>query len=506
MASIVTSRDKPDEVLVLYTGGTIGSAPRDKNDPGSPQIVVPWTELEEATPDLKRLPFGILPISMDEPLDSCNVRHIHWQWMAKEIERHYSKVNGVVILHGTDTMVYTASALSFMLRDLGKPVVITGSQRSAMVDVRNDAVQNMITAIQMANPSRYGLPVIPEVIICFGGLICRGNRGFKDDTTSFRAYDSKNYPFLGTAGNNIAIDERLILPKPVSGRVFRTVSRMSPNVATIWMSPGIQDTDIVERQLSIPSLKAAIVAAYGSGDIPTDDTFLNYFRAAHERGIVLVAVTQCPRGPVELGIYETSAKLIEVGFISAYDITLAAAQTKLMSILADDPDDKQTEIEDKFMRALAGEQSRSTFLTRFRGRDDGGAERLTLTDGASNARKRLRAGALVVEGPLSRIETAKLRLRGAQLIKTAENTSTAEIKVYMNLDPDEQPTVDDKRMAGTFDKWPSKDGVVIFDVTRVVREMGEPGRPVSFTFSLETDGFLLEWHHADLAVVVNELR
>jgi L-asparaginase len=505
--------ESPSEVLVLYTGGTIGSAPRDKSDPKSPQVVVTWQQLLEATPDLGHVPFKIRAVSMNPPLDSCNVRPVHWQWMANEIAKHYQNVCGVVILHGTDTMVATACGLSMMLRGLGKPVILTGAQRSAMVDVRNDATQNILTALQLANPHAYDLPVVPEVMLYFGGRILRGNRGFKRDTANYQAYESPNYPLLGTAGNMITIDQRLILETP-KNRQFRVATRMdAKGVAAIDIFPGVQDTDIVERQLSVPGLKAAIVKVYGSGDIPTDDAFLGYFKNAHDKGVVLAAVTQCPSGPVELGIYETSAKLIEVGFVSAYDISVTAAHTKLMSLIAEegveDGDsinarvEARDSIEEKFMVAIAGEQSRSTFLTRFGPRGGSDVNTLEYTEGNKPAAVRLRARSLNVLG-IERVVTALLRLRGARL--KGSESEKATFSVFINLESDEVVSETDARFAGRFDKYPSSDGVVMFDVTRIIREVGEPGRPVSFTIFTETPGFCLEWLHVDLAVIVNEIE
>src|SRR6185503_15058425 len=173
----------PLGVLVIYTGGTIGSKPRDP-DPDSPQIVVPWAELEHGTSELQTLKSRGLRLECEElnPLDSCNVGPREWQQIAGIIEHRYNDFEGFVILHGTDTMVYTASALSFMLRELAKPVILTGAQRSALVDVRNDASQNFITALLLACPSFSKIPVVPEVCIYFGGKLLRGNRTVKRDT------------------------------------------------------------------------------------------------------------------------------------------------------------------------------------------------------------------------------------------------------------------------------------------------------------------------------------
>ncbi|MGH9278692.1 MAG: asparaginase, partial [Acidimicrobiales bacterium] len=171
-------------VLVIYTGGTIGSKPRDP-DPASPQVVVPWPELSAATPELQRLPFAVDCFDEIPPLDSCNVGPTQWKAMADAISRHYEDYTGFVILHGTDTMVYTASALSFMLLELAKPVIITGSQRSALVSTRNDATQNLLTALEIANPTYSNLPIVPEVCIYFGGKLLRGNRARKRDTVGY---------------------------------------------------------------------------------------------------------------------------------------------------------------------------------------------------------------------------------------------------------------------------------------------------------------------------------
>jgi L-asparaginase len=528
------SASKPVEVLLIYTGGTIGSAPRDRSDSSSPQIVVKWEELyEQLVREFARLPYAVVVKSMDPPLDSCNVRPKHWQWMARTIEEHYARIHGVVILHGTDTMVYTAGALSFILQNLNKPVVITGAQRSAMVDVRNDAIQNVMTALELANAQRYGTLVVPEVLLVFGGAILRGNRAAKRDTSAYTAYESPNYPPLGEAGNAVTIDTRLVLSPPAGNRTFRAATKMDPSVAIIWIFPGVQDSDSVKRQLEVPGLKAAIVAVYGSGDIPTNDEFLEAFRSAHARGIILVAVTQCPRGPVELGIYETSAKLIEVGFIAGYDITLSSAQTKLMALLGrfesedEEEGDRVRVVEDDFMRSLVGEQSRSTYLTRLRGpssrkdsatsSDDRGRQfSLPLSDPFSefaNRFVRLRAQRLVTDPDINRIVTAKLRLRNARLTSTnpsdAASSQKCQFRIFMNLDPDEIPgsdVMEDKRLVCRAEKWASDDGVIMFDLTQGIRQMGQASESVSLTLVIDTENFLLQWSSADLALIVNELN
>ncbi len=351
------SDESHGDVLIIYTGGTIGSRPRDPDDPESPQFVVPWAEVEAGMEDVRKLRdrrgWKIDCVPSKEALDSCNIGPAQWQEYAKIIEQNYSRYNGFVILHGTDTMVYTASALSFMLRGLGKPVVLTGAQRSQLVDMRNDAAQNLVTAIEIANSERAGVKVPPDVMIYFGGLLLRGNRSVKRATSGYTAYESPNLDPLGLAGDAIVL-------RPLTGRPqvpFQLRPKLEPKVLPIFIFPGIT-ADVVRKQIeAIGGLKAVIVQAYGSGNIPTlDPAFIDVFSEARRKGIFVGVVTQCRNGPVELGIYETSAQLLEAGFVAAYDITIEAAQCKLMSLLGD-PDISLPEAEAEFQRSLSGEQS-----------------------------------------------------------------------------------------------------------------------------------------------------
>jgi L-asparaginase len=492
----------PAKVLVIYTGGTIGSRPRDP-DPDSPQVVVPWRELYAATPEIDRLGFEVDCISTPEPLDSCNVSPAEWVFMVETIEQNYHDYSGFVILHGTDTMVYTASALSFMLRNLGKPVVLTGSQRSAMVDVRNDATQNFLTSLLIANPDAARIPVIPEVVIFFGGKILRGNRTVKRDTSGYAAYETPNLAPLGTVGDQIVIDTNLIQPPPEGRFVAR--KRLDTAVLPVLIFPGIQNTyEVVDRLLVEADPKAAVVMSFGSGNIPTRSEFLDVFRQARARGVVLANVSQCQQGPVELGIYETSAELLEAGFVAANDITFEAAQCKLMVLLASpdvrdmEPHERQALVEREFEVSLAGEQSVSVIRTDY---DDGGG-RVEVTDGPGRARVR---GA----NPKGRwtpgtLQRALIRLRGAKVVST--NEDAVEFRVFLNLDPDAEPDDGDPGFAGTFRKWPSdKEGIVVFDVTRTFRVVATGSERISPTIVVDTPGATLTWERTELALFVNEL-
>jgi L-asparaginase len=497
-------------VLVIYTGGTIGSRPRDP-DPDSPQIVVPWAELEKGTPELQILKNKGLRVECEEiePLDSCNVGPKEWQQIASIIERRYNEFEGFVILHGTDTMVFTASALSFMLREQSKPVILTGAQRSALVDVRNDAAQNFITALLLAAPSFSNIPVVPEVCIYFGGKLLRGNRTVKRDTAGYEAYESPNLAPLGEVGDRIVIHEARVRNLPDAGRRFNVRKKLDTNVTTVLIYPGIQETDLAKRQLEgltarqsdrDDNLKAAIVMAYGSGNIPTLwPSWLEEFRAARNRGTVIATVSQCKRGAVELGIYETSALLLELGFVAASDITVEAALCKLMVLLGD-PDLTQEEVEENYQRAIAGEQSSSVFLTKFPVKAGSVAR-----SGPEPVSVRVPGRPLEGGWHPSQVGRALLRFRGAKL--TTSQNPPVLFSVYLNLDRLEDATKDHPGYAGEFKKEPTgdkDDQIVLFDVTRVLTAMVKPGERASFTVVLDTPGSEFSWSSVELAIITKE--
>ncbi len=499
-------------VLVIYTGGTIGSKPSQPDDPESPQVVVPWAEYERATPELslvqRRFPvdcFEEIP-----PLDSCNVGPEHWKQMAQAIADRYDEYNGFVILHGTDTMVYTATALSFMLGNLGKPVILTGAQRSAMVSVRNDATQNLLTALEFANPQANGLPVIPEVCVYFGGRLLRGNRTVKRDTSGYDAYETPNLEPLGIAGDRIAVNERIVR-KPDANAKFTLRRRLNENVLPVFVAPGIQDTEMVERQLNTPGLRAVVVQAFGSGNIPTKPGFVELFRDAHAKGIVVAAVSQCRTGSVELGIYETSAALLEAGFVCADDLTLEAAQVKLMCLLGDE-DIEPDEVEDRFQRSIAGEQSTSLWLARYR---DGTGH--AAHDGTQVGRRRIRGEAVGLPEDRDRIARALLRLRTAKLTgppsANGAEPDAVSISLFTDLSDDDPLTHDGPGFLGQFRRWPRSDaeraisgdtGVLMFDVTELVQGRVKAGDRISFTVAVETSGASLAWEGVELAVYVRD--
>ena len=414
-------------VLAIYTGGTIGSMPKDKNDPDSPQVVVPWEEFETKTPQLAELGFRVDCWAFDKPLDSCNIGPREWRRMAETIYEYYGKYEGFVIVHGTDTMVYTASALSFMLVNLQKPVIITGAQRAHLFNVRNDALQNLTTALQIANPKASKIPVVPEVCIFFRDKLLRGNRSRKFDASGYAAYDSPNFKPLGIAGDKIHIDDKLILPVP-SDKAFYIRRAMETSVIAFDVFPGIQDSDFASRLLKDSKLKGVILRSYGSGNIPTDPKFLHAFEEATKREVVIQNVSQCAYGMVELGIYETSAMLLDLGMASGVDITPEAALTKLMVALGDED---MASFEDKrnFMQeSRAGEQSISIYVARLRNAGDKSA----LMDAEHACYRLAPQDPLPGQWGTADIEVAALRLYRAQVSNVGDD-QPVQIELYAKV-------------------------------------------------------------------------
>lgn len=349
-------------VLVIYTGGTIGSAPKDPHDLESPQVVRPWNELKNAAPQMDRLGYPVDAISFVEPLDSCNVGPRHWRTMAHIIRDHYDQYEGFVILHGTDSMVYTASALSFMLLDLAKPVVLTGSQVAGIVNPRNDAHQNMITALMLANPRANRLPLIPEVIVAFGNRISRGNRCKKMDVIGYQGFYSPNYPLLGEAGEFITVERKHI--RSVPDTPLQVFDQLDTNVIMLEAFPGMQHSPILANVLQDENLRGVVLKSYGAGNIPTDPPFLNLFKNFIDRGGIVVNVTSVPQGEVVMGLYETSQVLVDRGMIGGFDITPEAAMAKLMMLLGSYSDDVAM-VRRLMQQSIAGEQRLSVESSSF---------------------------------------------------------------------------------------------------------------------------------------------
>jgi L-asparaginase len=327
---IDTALPKPPRahVLVLYTGGTLGM----QYDP-SGQYLVPFdfSQTLERLPELRRFDFRITVITLTPLLDSANITPAHWQEWASIIEEHYAAYDGFVILHGTDTMAYSASALSFMFENLTKPIIFTGAQLP-IGEARNDARSNLITALEIAAMKHAdGRARVPEVCVYFDYHLWRGNRVKKVESEDFDAFDSPNYPFLAKAGIRIRFQDSYILPHPLE-KPMQVHKHFDPAVALVRLYPGMP-LSLIEAVLLHPAAKAVVLQSYGSGTAPTDAHFLRLLEKALQADKILLNVSQCYGGRVVQGAYETSYTLEKIGVLSAEDMTVEAAITKLMFLL-----------------------------------------------------------------------------------------------------------------------------------------------------------------------------
>lgn len=319
---------KPN-ILLIYTGGTIGMV---KDFETNSLRAFNFDNLLVRIPELKQLDCEISSISFDEPIDSSNINVEHWAEIAKIIKTHYDSIDGFVVLHGSDTMSFTASALSFMLKNLQKPVIFTGSQLP-IGDLRTDAKENLITAIQIASlKKKNGSAKIKEVCLYFEYKLFRANRTTKVNAEHFEAFSSPNYPELAESGVHLKIFKHNLI-KNKSDLPFDIHLGMSRDIAVLKLFPGISEA-VVKAILNTPNIKGVILETFGAGNAPTLPWFSKLLEKALLNGIQIINVTQCVGGSVIMGQYETSVHLQSLGLISGRDITFEAALTKLMFLLS----------------------------------------------------------------------------------------------------------------------------------------------------------------------------
>ena len=333
-------------VLIIYTGGTFGMV----QDASGALAPFNFGKVVDRVPELYQLRIRLTAISFPKPIDSSNILIQDWKDMACIIEENYEQYDAFVVLHGTDTMAYSSSMLSYMLEGLNKPVIFTGAQMP-IGSIRSDARENLITSLEIAAAHNNGQPVVSEVCVYFNYLLLRGSRSQKLRSSTFAAFESENYPVLAEAGIEIEFNYPALMPFDPKARLV-VKNELDPNVAILKIFPGISQR-FIKSVLSDPDTRGIVLESFGSGNAMSFDWFIVCLAEAINNRKIILNVSQCIGGEVEQGRYETSKKLNEIGVLSGGDITTEAAITKMMFLLGSLKDND--ELKRQLTHSLTGE-------------------------------------------------------------------------------------------------------------------------------------------------------
>ncbi len=476
------------KVCIIFTGGTIGMIPE---NPGNPNIKklkpASLKELLDVVPNLgfrEGIELGM--VSFKKPVDSSDVMSVHWVTMAKIIFEYYEDFDGFVILHGTDTMAYTTSALSFILNNLQKPVIVTGSQLP-ITDPRTDAVQNLVTSVHIAGYKAKSLPKIPEVLLCFRDTLLRGNRATKYSSSGFIGFISPNYDPIGKLGEHIDIREELILDINNENADFfiTDITENSNNdIKVIPVNPSITP-DQLERDLKTEGIDGVILLTYGTGNMQTSQGFIDVISEAVKGGegyakpIPVFNVTQCLQGTVEMGLYEASGGLLEAGVTSGLDLTLEAALGKISWALIRFGNIQDTHNQLQFSQR--GEQSKNLHDLKWKDKSD--------FEYIKNETTRIITVGKNIPGKYvaAKLNSSLIRIQGLKVKK--ENTNKKiNIKVFIN-NPNATVSTSDKSAECVYSindiEQINENGNLVFDATKTSRNVVQSGNPVYISLVAE---------------------
>jgi L-asparaginase len=452
------------KVLMLCTGGTIGMLPKDANDPKSPLVPASWEKIKANLVALNKLEFAVRVQEM-QLIDSSDMHPGYWIDIAQEIKKAYNDYDGFVILHGTDTMSYTATALSFLLENLGKPVIVTGSQLP-LAEPRTDAAVNLVTALVLAASD--GVPTVPEVCILFNNVLIRGNRSRKISSSGFAGFSSPNYGLLAEIGEHISINTKLLRKATSEG--FFINQDLDKSVMVFDVFPGISPK-ILRSVFAIENLKGVVLRTYGTGNAPTDKALLKEIdRAISERKLAIVNITQCTQGMVEMGLYDASVGLSRIGVISGVDMTPEAALVKMMFLLEQYKDDIEM-VKEQMQKNLRGEQSVNVFNLTYEPKDADSEQVFRLKA------KSLSAGCVKED-----ITKANIRF---DEIKTDAQDEKVRLAVFMNYpSADLETDTDIPQCLGIIESkndGEESEAHLMLECTEKVRQVIDPNRPVQLT-------------------------